>query len=266
MRLGIVSDEISKNFEEALTYAQEWGISHFELRVIQSGRVPYVDSDEVDWVLKLLKKKSAYVTALSPGILKAPLREKDVLRKETKETIFETFRLAEKFGTHRIIVFGIQREENEPDSHYDDALNLLGEMAVLGQKNGFTIFVENEPGFWCDTGKNTAKILQTIHSEFLRANWDPGNALWAGEIPYPDGYEAIKNFMGNFHAKDYTRQPDGSFECRVIGEGDIDYENHVKAVLKDQVVEQITIETHCEPLLEKSQKNAAILKKWLDQS
>ncbi len=266
MRLGLVSDEVSRNFEEALDYALSWGISHFELRELQTGRVPLVDQTEIDWVKRLLREKSATITAISPGIFKATLLEKDVIKQEMTEKIFQTFRLAETLGTNRVIIFGIQKAENEPESHYDDALNLLGEMAVLGEKNGFTIFVENEPNFWCDTGANTAKILRTIDSPFLRANWDPGNALWAGEVPYPDGYEAIKPYMGNFHAKDYTRLPDGSFACRVIGEGDIDYKNHIAAVVKDKPVEQITIETHCEPLLEKSKKNVEILKKWLEQA
>ncbi len=265
MELAIVSDEISKNFDEALDYALSWGISRFELRELQTGRVPLVDRAEIDWVRKLLREKSATITAVSPGIFKATLLEKDVIKQEMTEKIFQTFRLAETLGTRRIIIFGIQKVENEPESHYDDALNLLGEMALLGQKNGFRIFVENEPNFWCDTGVNTAKILKTIDSDFLRANWDPGNALWAGEVPYPNGYRAIREFMGNFHAKDYTKQPDGSFVCQVIGEGDIDYKNHVAAVVRDHTVEQITIETHCEPLLEKSKRNAEILTNWLNE-
>lgn len=265
MRIGIVSDEISNDFQEAVYHAKAWGISHFEIRNLQSGRVPAVDPDEIESVGKILKKESARITALSPGILKTSLSDRETIRKETEETLIQTFRLAEKLGTHRILIFGIKREPDEPADYYDHALNLLGELAVLGEKNGFTLYVENEPGFWCDTGENTAGILSKINSEFLRANWDPGNALWAGEVPYPDGYRAIKNFIGNFHAKDYTKLADGSFECRVIGEGDIDYKNHVAALVKDNVVDQITIETHCEPILELSQKNAKILKKWLEE-
>ena len=36
--------------------------------------------------------------------------------------------------------------------------------------------LKNEPGFYCDTAENTARILEKINLKNVGANWDPGNA------------------------------------------------------------------------------------------
>ena len=261
MKIGIVSDEIVLDFAEAVRYGTSWGIMDYEIRCLTSGRVPYLSEEEIQTVLQMKKEKGVNIAALSPGIFKISLQDEKI-KTEKDKVLFDTFRLAERLGTNLVIIFGVNHYENEPAENYERVVSLFTEVARKAQWNGFMLAVENEPGHWCDTGANTAKILHEVNSPCLKANWDLGNSFCSGEIPYPDGYQAIKDFVINLHVKDY-RKKDGNYECVVIGDGEIDYPGQFRALLRDNSLHHITLETHCLPFLEKSEESVRRLKKIL---
>jgi L-ribulose-5-phosphate 3-epimerase UlaE len=65
----------------------------------------------------------------------------------------------------------------------------------------------------------------------------------------------------NVHAKD--TQKGSLVQCVPVGEGVIDWKNQLKALMHDRVVDHVTIETHCHPLIEKSKQNVEIVRKYL---
>jgi hypothetical protein len=48
-----------------------------------------------------------------------------------------------------------------------------------------------------------------------------------------------------------------------VGEGKVDWEGQMQALVRDAAVKQVTIETHCLPLIENSQKNLQRLRQIL---
>ena len=125
------------------------------------------------------------------------------------------------------------------------------------------IAIENEPGFWCDTGTNTAAILKEINSIHLRANGDPANALGTDEVPYPNGYKALKPYIANVHVKDTI---EGSLlRCVPVGQGKIAWKEQVRALLEDNIVSHLTIETHCLPLIQQSEYNIRTLRTYMEE-
>jgi len=264
MKIGIISDEICKDFKEALDYGIKWDISHYEIRELGSGRIPYADEEEIKEVINLKNSEKITITALSPGIFKASLADKEIIDIQRKQWIFDTFKLADRLKTNKIIIFGIERHENEPEENFQQVLDLMGEMSENARKNGFIICVENEPDHWFDTGENSVKVLKEIDSKFLRANWDPGNSLTSGENPFPDGYNYIKEYIANLHIKDYVKNEDGNYTAVPAGEGVIDWKGQLVKVLEDLTLETITIETHCTPLIEKSEKSLRYIKSILE--
>jgi sugar phosphate isomerase/epimerase len=261
LELGIVSDEVSPDFNEAARFGSEWGISIFELRVLKTGRVPAVDQNELREVQALAKGGGLRITALSPGIFKLPLSQTAKLEEELATTLPKTLAQAHEFGATLVIAFGFQREQNEKPEQFSRAVDFMSRAAEKAGKEGIKIIIENEPGFWCDSGINTAKLIQTVNSPFLRANWDPCNGYGTTERPFPEGYEAIKQCVANVHAKD-TKE--GSLiRCVPVGEGALNWKGQLAALVRDQVVRHITIETHCLPLVEKSKQNVETLKNYL---
>ncbi|NUO84061.1 sugar phosphate isomerase/epimerase, partial [candidate division KSB1 bacterium] len=157
-----------------------------------------------------------------------------------------------------IIIFGFKRSAEDAPHDERNILEVLRRAASSAKQHGLTLAVENEPGFWCDTGTNTARMLAQIDLPNLRANWDPCNAIGTKEIPYPQGYEAIKKWIVNVHVKDTSKG--ATVSCVPIGAGKVDWRGQLQALVRDRVVAHVTIETHCLPLLENSRKNLETLR------
>ena len=261
MEIGFVTDEISPDVTEAIEIGVSWGVFNYELRGVGEHRIPAIDETDIQQILALIKKHGIRITALSPGIFKGTLQESDRIEHEIKEILPATFRLAERLNSDMVLVFGFKRAPNDQEDDEHRVVELFTRVAETARQHGFIIAVENEPGFWCDTGTYTARILAKVNSPFLRANWDPANAVGTGETPFPDGYLAIKDWIANIHIKDTVKS--ASVACVPVGEGVVDWQGQLAAILRDKPVKHITIETHCLPMIENSKQNLRVVRKMI---
>lgn len=256
--LGIVSDEIAADFRTAVRQGLSWDITRYEIRCLASGRVPDVDPAEWEDVVTAVREHGLTITALSPGLLKHSLSRYDDLEREVREVLPRTIDCANQCGAKLIIVFGVERRTPEAPGDHGRVVALLRRAAETAALAGMKLAIENEPGFHCDTGAGTRSIVDEVGSPALGANWDPCNAFGTDELPYPDGYAAVKSAILNVHAKDTAR---GSLvQCVPIGEGAIDWTGQIRALVADGIVPHVTIETHCLPLVEQSGKNVRTLR------
>ncbi len=253
MRIGIVTDEISPDIREAVSLGVSWGIRDFEFRTCRSGRVPYISDEDIQILLDRQKEFGLKITALSPGLFKIPLDDKEAVDKDLNEVFPTTIKLAHKFNTAVVLVFGFIRSAGPESSEFEEAVRIMQKAADLAAREGVTLALENEPGFWADSGKRTAKLLASVNSKNLQANWDPANALGAENFPFPIGYEAVKRWVVNLHVKDAKKG--AALECVAVGEGQINWEGQLRAIIKERRLNHVTIETHCLPLIEKSKQN-----------
>lgn len=261
MEIGFVTDEISPDVREAVEIGVSWGISKYELRVIGESRIPAVAEKDIQQIEELINKYGIRITALSPGTFKGTLKQEDLIEHEINEVLPATFRLAQRLHTDMVIVFGCKRSKEDREDDEQRVIDLFGRVADSAHENGLVITVENEPGFWCDSGAGTARILAAVDSPALRANWDPGNAVGTNEPPFPDGYRAIQDWIANVHVKDTVKG--ALVECVPVGEGVIDWAGQLRALVQDRPVEHVTIETHCLPLIEKSKHNLRVVRELI---
>ncbi len=263
MEIGFGTDEISSDVKKAIETGVSWGIRNFELRVIEKNRIPNISEKKVDQLLDLKKQFNINFTALSPGTFKNRLENRAQIEKDIDQTLPRVFRLAKLLGAKIVIVFGIQRSTTDIPEDEKKVIEIFQRVAVSAQMESITIAVENEPGFWCDTGTNTARILQKVNSPALRANWDPANAVGAEKKPFPGGYNILKKWIANVHIKDTVKG--ALIECVPVGMGIVDWHGQLKAIVADKTVETVTIETHCPPLMENSKKNLARVRQMLSE-
>ncbi len=262
IEIGIVSDEIAQDFSEAVRTGLSWGVALYEIRSVASGRIPYVDGKDLRSIRSIVRDGEIAVTALSPGSFKLPVSHRKEIDGQINDGLPRTIEMAHELGAPMIIVFGFQRETLKGTEERRLVVERMQQVAEVAAKAGIIVAVENEPGFWCDAGRNTAQLLADVGSPWIRANWDPANAVGTGEEPYPDGYQALKEYIVNVHVKDTVKG--ALVECVPVGEGSIDWRSQLRSLVMDGVVQHVTVETHCLPLVEKSLRNVETLRRMLD--
>lgn len=249
LEIAIVTDEIALDIRTAIAEGLKLGIRKYELRCLGSyeKRIPNVDAQDYQYLLDLVRANTIQITALSPGTLKIKPSDTAGVQKALQETLPKTFAMAQELHAPLIISFSFLRD----DTPEQEVVALYGKIADLAAPFGLTIAIENEPGFYCDSGQNTAQLLKLAGRKNLMANWDPANAIGTGELPYPVGYEALKPFIRNVHVKDAII--DAREGCKLLGEGGVNWIGQIVALHRDAVVTHVTLETHQTPLLESSQ-------------
>jgi sugar phosphate isomerase/epimerase len=120
--------------------------------------------------------------------------------------------------------------------------------------------IEPEDGHWTDTGTRTARVVRAVNHPALGVNWDPCNALLAGEIPYPDGYAALRGLVRHVHFKDVLRHTAGP---EFVTEGEIDWRGQLAALAADGYQGCISVETHRRPKIAAAKEGFDFLKQVL---
>ncbi len=261
MRIGFVSDEIAPEVSQAVQIGMAWGITNYELRMLGDKRVPECSEQQIEELLALKQEFGIQYTALSPGLFKGTCRDSARLAREMEDILPRTCELANRLDCPLVIVFGFQRLQEQGEHEEEEVVQALQRAAGTAAAYNITLAVENEPGFWCDSGSNTAAILDAAAMPNLRANWDPANAIGSGERPFPEGYAALKHHIVNVHAKD-TREG-ALIACVPLGSGKVDWRGQLQALKEEACAAQITIETHCLPLLDMSVRNLQFLRNQL---
>ncbi|MEX0330460.1 MAG: sugar phosphate isomerase/epimerase family protein [Puniceicoccaceae bacterium] len=254
MNLAIISDEISLDLEESIRLGKEMGFHKYEFRCLDDydHRVPDLLPGRREQLQNLVANDEIQVTALSPGVFKIKPGETERLHKEMEDILPRTCVMAVELDAPRIIVFGFLREAGVPE---DQVIDLLRQAAQVVDTFGLEMSIENEPGAYCDTGANTARMIDAIGMDNVTVNWDPANAHVSGEVAFPAGYEAALHHIGNVHIKDAVPIPPDKWENRLIGDGGVDWPGQLRRLLQDRPVEHLTLETHVFPLIESTRED-----------
>lgn len=257
-KLGIITDEVTQDFEQALMWVKGFGLSWVELRFIWGKYVTDLASDDVKRAKDLLAKynmrvsvvDSSYFKTLLPGTTsKFSDPKNDPLQSDfaKQDAVLErAMARAKDFGTDKVRIFAFLRVV-DPTTVFDRVAKELDRSASVAQREGIRLLLENE--FSCNvaTGVEGAAMLKAVKSPAIGLNWDPGNAFAAGEKkPYPDGYSSLdKKRIWHMHLKDAQDDPGrGESTWRPIGGGKIDYLGQFRAALKDGYEGTMSLETH----------------------
>jgi sugar phosphate isomerase/epimerase len=256
-KLGVITDEITQDLEQALQWIKGFGLEWVELRFVWNKYVTEFTADDVKRAKDLLAKysmkvsvlDSAYFKTLLPGTQSKFAEGKpDPLQSgfSQQDGILErAMARAKSFGTDRVRIFSFLRVA-EPGAVFDRVAKELDRTAGIAQREGIRLVLENE--FTCNvaTGEEGAAMLKAVQSPALGLNWDPGNAYDAGETPFPKGYEALdKKRMWHMHLKDAApgAKP-GESKWMPIGSGKIDFVGQFRALVKDGYEGTMSLETH----------------------
>jgi len=260
MKLSVITDEITQDFERALDVMGEYGVAHAELRGLWGTNIADLDAAQVARARRALQERGVTVSCLATPFFKCEL-ESDAATvagrmhlararslSEQMELLRRCCDLAHAFETDLIRVFTFWRRGELTPVIEAQIVDAFAEPIRIAEQEDVTLVLENEHACYIGTGAEAARILSELNSPRVRACWDPGNAFSAGEKPYPDGYEAIRPFVIHVHVKDAVTDADGkTLRWCVVGEGEIDYVGQFDALRRDGYTGYISLETHYVP-------------------
>jgi len=255
-QLGVITDEITQDFEKALLWVKGFGLQLVELRFVWDKYVTDFTADDVKRAKELLAKHgmkvsvvdSPYFKTLLPGTKsKFDSGKPDPMQSNysQQEAILQrAIARAKDFGTDKVRVFSFLRVD-DPNTVFDRVAKELEKTAAIAQREGIRLVLENEFSCNVGTGAESAAMLKAVKAPALGLNWDPGNAYDAGETPFPNGYELLdKSRIWHMHLKDGAPGKKGEVEWAPIGSGKIDFVGQFRALLKNGYKGTMSLETH----------------------
>lgn len=246
MKIAINTDAISQDFETAVLLGLEWGIEYFELKRLYGKRVPDITDDEVRLVQNVLRENEIKLSSLAPGLFKIPL-DKELISREAGIRYDQTIALADRLKTRSIVIFGFVRDDlhREADA-LRQIIDVFGPLAERAEREGITLFIENDRGLWGESPESVHHILKGVNSPALKLNWDPGNLIGAfPEAPYPTGYDLVQEYVGHLHVKDAkAAKGEKPYAHEMMGSGDVDWVGQFARLLREGYEGYCVIEPH----------------------
>ena len=263
MNIGIVTDEISRSLDEALDVAGAWGLALFELREGSKARFPGFTKEEIARVDAAVDA-GARITAVSPGIFKGHVRQADRRERELSDTLPRTIELAQRFGCRTVIVFGFDRADEEDEGDRSEVLRAFEQAAERAADAGLRLAVENEPNFWIDAPREAVALLDELDHPGMHLNWDPANQQWGGHPIREEDLAILGDRIVNLHVKDYS-PADPAIPWVAVGQGITPWDELLAwlAASPPPQLTHLTMETHCEPLMENARASLDAVRRLL---
>ncbi len=264
MEIGVVTDEVARDLAEALEVSAAWGLARFELREGADGRFPFFTRDEIR-LLEAALRRGNRITAVSPGLFKGSVEDKKRLDFERADVLPRALDLARHLACPLLIVFGFATYDGEPAANRVRVLRAFERVAEAAAEAGLTVAVENEPGFWVDHPDETVALLDELGHPSMRINWDPANLHWGGMKPTYEAFSTVRPYLANVHVKDFTPD-DPEVPWRPLGQGITPWAEILPWIIDETDLAHVTLETHCEPLIESSQASLAWLRNLISEA
>jgi L-ribulose-5-phosphate 3-epimerase len=261
--ISAISDEIGKSPQASIDFAKQYDLQFLELRNVPGGKeYSFLPEDEVKLAAADFERNGIRISFMNSSLLKfgwpgtEPVRRRPeteqarAKRLQTESARFErrmddlrtAIRNCHILGVDLLRVFTGSRVE-EPEKLYPRIVDVLGEMALVCEKEKIRLLIENEGSCNIGTSAELTKLLKLIPSKGVGINWDSLNGLTLHENPFPDGYQVLpKERIYNVQIKgktllDYpekldwklifqTLQKDGyqgklGLETHIFGEGQV---------------------------------------------
>ncbi len=259
MQLSVITDEISQDFEHALDVMLEYDVRAAELRGLWNVNIGELSEPLAVRAKEALKARDMKVSCLSTPIFKCDLFTDSSEAKgpmhlatsrgmeEQQDLLMRCIHWAHWFDTPLLRIFTFWRQgavTSEIEKRIAEALNGITRIA---EKEGVILALENEHACFIGTGAETRHLVSQLQSPAIQVCWDAGNAFFAGERPYPDGFQAVKPWLKHIHIKDAYRNANGKPVWCVVGEGEIDYVGQFAELKEMNYTGYLSLETHYIP-------------------
>ncbi|MCY4465476.1 MAG: sugar phosphate isomerase/epimerase [Chloroflexi bacterium] len=235
-KLGVITDGISRDFEQALAVINETGLTCAELQYLWDVEVGDLSDAQLDRVQRLVAAHGVEVSCISRhifgGLALGELETDSPAYMEQLAALQRCIDMAKALDSplvrimsfrKEMILFGSQGAEQWVVSRgaWDKLKAMLLPALEIAAERGLRLVVETGNNAMINSAWLARKLIDELSSEHLQTLWDPANSLYCAESPYPAGYEALRGSgLGHIHIKDVlVDMPKARVDCVPLGSG-----------------------------------------------
>ncbi len=255
-KLGVITDGISRDFAYALDTMVETGLEYVELQYLWEKQVGELTDADVARVKDLIDARNLKVSCISHHNLSALPVDTAVVAPAYREhitTLQRCIDVAKALGTNLVRIFSFRKEMvlfgAEPivsESTWSTLLDRLEEPLRIAGDVGITLVIETAISGNVTSALLARKLIDELDVPHLKVLWDPCSSLYCTEVPYPDGYEVIREHIAHVHLKDgVVNLPAATFDFCAMRQGQMDpfYNDIVSALKRDGYDGTISLES-----------------------
>ncbi|MEL7260681.1 MAG: sugar phosphate isomerase/epimerase family protein [Pseudomonadota bacterium] len=238
MKLGVITDGISRNLAHAVDVMDEFDLTYAELQFVGDSEVGDHSAQEIRDIDALLRDRGKPVSCLSRHIFAgttAANRPGDALHTQHMDALKRVIEMAHSVGSPLVRIMTQKKEQilwgSHGAEHWNVAKGAWATMAPmiapavdLARAEGVTLVVETGNGTMVNSNYTARKLIDELNAkDVLKVLWDPANNCWCHERAYPEGYGEVKDgYLGHIHIKDVmVDTPRATLEVREMGKGQL---------------------------------------------
>ena len=260
-KLGTITDGISRDFEYALDTMVATGLEYVELQYLWEKQVGDLTDADIERVQGLIAARNLKVSCISHHNLSALPVDTAVVAPAYREhitTLQRCIDVAQAVGTNLVRIFSFRKEMvlfgAEPvisEGAWATLMNRLEEPLQIADDAGITLVMETAISGNVTSALLARKLIDALDVPHLKVLWDPCSSLYCTEVPYPDGYEVIREHIAHVHLKDgVVNLPAATFDFCAMRQGQMDpyYNAIVDALKRDGYAGAISLESVYTPV------------------
>ncbi|MEM9011231.1 MAG: sugar phosphate isomerase/epimerase family protein [Pseudomonadota bacterium] len=238
MKLGVICDGINRDLGHALTLMAEFGLTHAELQFVGEKEVGDHSPAEIAEIARLVDDHGMTVSCLSRHVfagLSAENRPGDAAHRRHMDGLKRVIAMAQALGGPLVRIMSSRKEQilwgaggaetwNVAQGAWASLGPLIAPAVELAREEGVGLVIETGNGTMINSSYTARRLIDELQArDVLRVLWDPANACWCHEQPYPDGYAPLRGgHLGHIHIKDVVVDTPRAFlEVKALGEGQL---------------------------------------------
>jgi len=266
VKIGVITNGISEDLEYALKVMNKTGVKYAELQFVWDKQVGDHTPEEIDKIKKLVDSYGVKVSCVSRhnfnGLSVMDTEVDDENYKEHMAYLKKTIDMAKALGTRlvRVMTFnkqmviwgtnGADRWVAGGNKSWDKFLKLFEKPIQLAEDEDVDLVMETGTNAMIVSGFLARKMIEDLGTKHLKVIWDIANSLYCADIPFPDAYAEIRDYLGHIHMKDMKVDiPKATVNFRSLGRGDLApyLEDIANALRKDNYNGVISLESVYRP-------------------
>jgi len=214
-RLCIIADEVSTDFDQAITCIAGWGLKNVEVHSLWDTSVELMSVSQTEKLRVALDVSHLAAPVISSTVfLRCRLQGGMTPERwsqrfdslgggypEHLHWLEQSLNVARSVGATAVRVFGFWRDGPTSEAVLNRIVESFRPALDLAAAAGVVLALENCPHTYLDHTRLALQAVQRVGSPWLRLLWDPANALRSGEMDVAELVDEVLPVLAHVHVK-----------------------------------------------------------------